>query len=105
MSFLRNLLKLAVVAAAVATGVAWITSTLAAAGTVLGVSVSAIQMTFIRAFVTNLILGGLSSALGKQGSSSLTQQGTTVTTREAIAPRRMVYGLTRIGGNIVFMEA
>ncbi len=105
MSFFKRLLKLAVVAAAVATGVGWITGTLAAAGTVLGVSVSAIQMTFIRAFVTNLILGGLSSALGKQGSSSLTQQGTTVTTREAIAPRRVVYGLTRIGGNIVFMEA
>lgn len=105
MSFLKNLFKLAVVAAAVATGVAWITGTLAAAGTVFGLSVSAIQMTFIRAFVTNLILGGLSSALGKQGSSSLTQQGTTVTTREAIAPRRVVYGLTRVGGNIVFMEA
>lgn len=61
-------------------------------------------MTFIRAFVTNLILTGLSSALAKNGSTSLTQQGTTVTTREAIAPRRVIYGLTRVGGNIVFME-
>jgi hypothetical protein len=104
MSFLKSIFKLAVVAAAIATGVGWITGTLASAGSFLGVSLSAIQMTFVRAFATNLILGGLSSALAKSGSTSLTQQGTTVTTREAIAPRRVIYGLTRVGGNIVFME-
>ena len=53
-----------------------------------------------------VILGSISRALTKQpsfgGAGGI--GGTTVTGRSPIAPRQVIYGRTRVGGNTVYME-
>lgn len=60
---------------------------------------------FAKAFVTNLVLGGLAKALQKKPDfSSLAGKGQTVTSRQATASHNIIYGRTRVGGTIVHME-
>lgn len=60
---------------------------------------------FAKAFVTNLVLGGLAQALQKKPDfSSLAGKGQTVTSRQATASHNIIYGRTRVGGTIVHME-
>lgn len=49
------------------------------------------------------VLGQASKALAKN-PSNIQQQSRTITAKEATAPHRVVYGRTRIAGNIVYME-
>lgn len=51
----------------------------------------------------SIILGALSKALIKQPSFGGVS-GTTVTGKDSIAPRQIIYGRTRVGGTIVYME-
>ncbi len=60
---------------------------------------------FAKAFVVNLVLGGLAQALQKKPDfSSLAGKGQTVTSRQATASHNIIYGRTRVGGTIVHME-
>ena len=52
-----------------------------------------------------VILGTLSRALAKKPSFDGIQSGTTATTRSPTANRQIVYGRTRVGGTIVYMES
>ena len=60
---------------------------------------------FSKAFVTHLVLGGLSRALAKKPSGKIGAGGQTVSSRSPIAPHQIIYGRTRVGGTIVHMEA
>jgi len=93
----KTVVKAAVIAAAVATGV----------GVLVGsVAVGAAGAYFATTFVTSLVLGGVSAALTKSPSTpSITLQDQTVTSRQPIAPHVVVYGRTRLGGTILYMES
>lgn len=77
---------------------------LAAAGaaTITGVAVGA---AFFNAFATTLILGGLAKALAKKPrQAEFTAEGRTITVRQAIPPRQVVIGETRVGGALTFLH-
>ena len=103
-----KVVKAAVVAAAVATGVGLVLapSLIAGAGAIAGFAAGTASAYFATTFVTSLVLGGLSQALAKSPSSaSITQQDKTVTSRQPIAPHSVIYGRTRVGGVILYMES
>lgn len=98
--------KAAIVVAAVATGVGMITGAVAAGGAFAGFAAGTAASYFATTFVSTLVLGAVSAALTKSSAPSIAvTEGTTVTSRQALAPRRIVYGRTRVGGTIVFMQA
>lgn len=109
MSLLGDIFKAAVVGAAVATGVAWFaTPGLIAGGAAFaGFSAGTLGAFAARQFVTSLVLGALTrAAANSPDESSLSpEQSRTITTREPLASHRIIYGHTRIGGNIVYMES
>lgn len=73
------------------------------AGVVAGeIAAAAIFTTLAQRFVFFAILGAISKSLQK--TPAITSQGTTVTGTNTVAPRRIVYGKTRVGGTIVYME-
>ena len=99
--------KAAVIVAGIATGVGILTGAIAggSAFTAFGASLfsaGTVGAFFARQFVTSLVLGALSSALTKNPSGGI--GGTTVTSRSSVAPRQVIYGRTRVGGTIVYME-
>ena len=103
---MAKVIKTALVVAAVATGVGFIVGGFAGAGAFLGLGAGTAGAFFARQFVTSLVLGSVGSALQKSPTApTITTQETKVTTRQPIAPRRVVYGRTRIGGNIVYIES
>lgn len=106
---MAKVVKAAVVVAAVATGVGMIAGlTAGATFAVGGLALSGATAYFATSFVTNLVLGGLSKALSKSSSSggaSITMQDRTVTTRQPISPTTVIYGRTRVGGTILYMES
>lgn len=85
----------AAIGAAVSTGVA------VAAGTAFT------WAAFGQAFVTSLVLGGISNALAKKPSmdAGTLTTGQTISGKNSIASASIIYGRTRIGGTIVHMEA
>ena len=104
-------IKTALVVAAVVTGVGAIVG-LAAVGTatfaVGSFALTGASAYFATAFVTNLVLGGVSSMLNKQGNpsaASITLQDKTVSSRQPIAPHVVLYGRNRIGGTIIYMQS
>jgi len=87
----------AAVAAAASTAVSYFTGKIVAA---------AIFTTFAKAFAVNLVLGAVAQALQKRPSSpALTQRDQTVSIRQPVAPHQVIYGRTRTGGTIVFLES
>lgn len=93
-----DIVKAAVVGAAIATGVGLVigTVTLATAGAA-----------FVTSFVTSVALGAVSSALSpkpEQFTSANEIRGRTVMTKQAISPRDVVYGEVKKSGTIVFLE-
>lgn len=95
----QNIIKAAVVIAAVATGVGMLLGTVA-------VSTSAAIAAFGRQFITSLVLGGVSSALSKKPTvPTITAGNQTITSRQPIAARPVIYGKTRVGGTIVYLES
>jgi hypothetical protein len=67
---------------------------------------AAIFTTFIKAFAVNLVLGAVAQSLQKRPSSpALTQRDQTVSIRQPVAPHQVIYGRTRTGGVILFLES
>lgn len=110
-----NTVKTALVVGAIATGFVAFgpvgASKLATTvGTTLGFSgtTAGLVGTFIVSAGTQLVLSAVSKKLAPdidipEFGTSL-QQGTTVTSKSAIAPHRIIYGTTRVGGTMVFAE-
>ena len=65
--------------------------------------------TFITAAGTQLVLGAINKKLAPDIDlpeiGTNLQQGTTVTSKSAIASHRIIYGKTRVGGTIVYAES
>lgn len=57
---------------------------------------------FTQTFATTLILGAVSQALAEKPEAP-SLQGQTVSTRNPVAPHNVIYGRTRVGGNVVYM--
>lgn len=96
--------KAAIVVGLVATGVGM----LATPGLVAGASFSSLGLSgasafFATQFTTSLVLGAVSQAMSK-GPSGGVASGSTITSRSALSPHQVIYGRTRVGGNIVYME-
>lgn len=95
-----NIVKAAVVGAAIATGVG------VALGTV-AFTTAAVGSAFVTSFVTSAVLGAISTALApkpEQYTSANELRGRTVMTKQAISPRDVVYGEIKKSGTIVFLE-
>lgn len=77
--------------------------------TAVGIEATATAVAVTTAILTTIVSIGLSfvsqllSQKSKKGFNTNLDQGLTVTQREATAPRRIVYGLCRLGGTVVFM--
>ena len=52
----------------------------------------------------SLLLSAASSALARKDTAQATMQGRTVSVREPVASRRIIYGRARAGGTIVYMN-
>lgn len=102
---MAKVVKAAVVVAAVATGVGLLTGAVAAGAGFAGFAAGTAGAYFATAFVSSVVLGAVSSALAKSPSEVSVTSGTTVTSRQALAPHRIVYGRTRVGGTIAYMQA
>ena len=101
---LGKVAKVAAVYAGVSTGVAWFTTGFAGAGAFFGAAAGTAGAFFARSFTTSLVLGALSRTLAKDPEEVITYQDKTVTTKQAISARAVIYGQTRVGGTIVYME-
>jgi len=100
--------KAAIIVAAVATGVGMLVAPglIAGAGAIAGFAAQTAGAYFATTFVTTLVLGAVSKAMAKTPTgASITQQDKTVTSRQPIAPHNVIYGRTRIGGTILYMES
>lgn len=60
---------------------------------------------FTKAFAINFVLGMASQALSKSPSNVNTNFGTAVSTRSSVSPHTIVYGRTRVGGTLAYMES
>lgn len=101
-----KVVKTAVVAAAIATGVGLVlTPTLVAGATFAGMSGTLAY--FAGSFAVNAALGAVGSALASkpEANTSLAElQGRTVMTKQSIVSRKIVYGEVKTSGAIVFLE-
>jgi len=100
--------KAAIIIAAVATGVGMLVAPglIAGAGAIAGFAAGTAGAYFATTFVSTLVLGAVSKAMAKAPTgASITQQDKTVTSRQPIAPHNVIYGRTRIGGTILYMES
>lgn len=61
--------------------------------------------TFIKTFAVNFVLGTLAQSLSKSPSPVNTSFGTAVSSRSSVAPHSIIYGRTRVGGTIAYMES
>lgn len=104
MGVFDTLTKVGLAYAAVSTGVAWFSTGFASTAAFAGFASGTAGAFFARSFVTSFVLGALSKTLAKEPEEVISYQDKTVTTKQAIAPRKVVYGSTRVGGTIVFME-
>ena len=64
----------------------------------------AVGSTVFMTFATTLIGGVIGKMTSKGLDASAGNFGTKFATREAIAPRQLIYGQARVGGTIVHME-
>jgi hypothetical protein len=85
-----------------------------AGGIIAGAGIATIAINAGIALVGSLVLGAVSKALQKKpkggeggsgggGASALEVRDRTVTIRQPVAPRRVIYGIARVGGTFVFM--
>lgn len=99
--------KAAVVVGLVATGIGALTGAIASgsAFTAFGTTLAkgTLSAYFATQFTTSLVLGALSQAMSK-GSSGGVASGSIITGRSPLSPHQVIYGRTRVGGNIVYME-
>ena len=103
-----KVVKAAIIVAAVATGVGMLVAPglIAGAGAIAGLAAGTAGAYFATTFVSTLVLGAVSKAMAKTPTgASITQQDKTVTSRQPIAPHNVIYGRTRIGGTILYMES
>lgn len=101
---LGSIVKVAVVAAAVATGVGAMAG-LTAGASFLGLTGATAY--FAQSFVINAVLGIVSNALAPKPSdltSAADLRGQTIMSRNSIASRKLVYGRIKTSGTIVFLE-
>lgn len=100
--------KVAIVVGLVATGVGALTGLVAkgAAFSLFGTTLAkgSLSAYFATQFTTSLVLGAVSQAMNKTSSGGIAS-GSTITSRGALTPHQVIYGRTRVGGNIVYMEA
>jgi hypothetical protein len=99
--------KAAIVVGLIATGVGAITGAVASgsAFSLFGTTLAkgSLSAYFATQFTTSLVLGAVSQAMNK-GSSNGVASGSTITGRSPLSPHQIIYGRTRVGGNIVYME-
>lgn len=99
--------KAAIVIGLVATGIGALTGAVAAGSSfsLFGTTLAkgTLSAYFATQFTTSLVLGAISQAMNKTPSGGV-NSGSTVTSRSALAPHQVIYGRTRVGGNIVYME-
>ena len=99
--------KAAIVVGLIATGVGAITGAVASgsAFSLFGTTLAkgSLSAYFATQFTTSLVLGAVSQAMNK-GSSNGIASGSTITGRSPLSPHQIIYGRTRVGGNIVYME-
>jgi len=97
-------IKVAIIVGLVATGVGLIaTPGLVAGATFSSLGLSGASAFFATQFTTSLVLGAVSQAMNKSSSGGV-NSGSTITGRGALSPHQVIYGRTRVGGNIVYME-
>ena len=70
---------------------------------VLGAAYSITAFGFAAAFALGAGVSAISKALVPKVDIGAAMRGTTVTTRDAAAPRKIIYGKVRVGGNVVFI--
>ena len=97
---LGDIIKGAVIVAAIATGVGAIG---AAAGMSAFAGFSA-AATFTTTFFTTAAMSVVSNALADKPNFNSLQRGATITQRDPVSSRKLIYGQRRIGGTIVFMD-
>lgn len=99
--------KAAIVVGLVSTGVGMLGTAVAqgSAFSLFGTSFAAgtASAYFATQFTTSLVLGAVSQALSKTPSGGI-NSGSTITSRGPLSPHQVIYGRTRVGGNIVYME-
>jgi hypothetical protein len=99
--------KAAIVVGLIATGVGAITGAVASGSSfsLFGTTLAkgSLSAYFATQFTTSLVLGAVSQAMNK-GSSNGIASGSTITGRSPLSPHQVIYGRTRVGGNIVYME-
>jgi hypothetical protein len=99
--------KAAIVIGLVATGVGALTGAIASgsAFSLFGTTLAkgSLSAYFATQFTTSLVLGAVSQAMSKNSSGAISS-GATITGRNALSPHQVIYGRTRVGGNIVYME-
>ena len=99
--------KAAIVVGLIATGVGAITGAVASgsAFSLFGTTLAkgSLSAYFATQFTTSLVLGAVSQAMNK-GPSGGVASGSTITGRSPLSPHQIIYGRTRVGGNIVYME-
>jgi hypothetical protein len=99
--------KAAVVVGLVATGIGALTGAVAggSAFSLFGTTLAkgSLSAFFATQFTTSLVLGAVSQALAKNASSAVSS-GNTITGKNPLSPLQVIYGRTRVGGSIVYME-
>jgi len=99
--------KAAIVVGLVATGVGALTGAVASGSSfsLFGTTLAkgSLSAYFATQFTTSLVLGAVSQAMNKTSSGGV-NSGSTVTSRGSLSPHQVIYGRTRVGGNIVYME-
>jgi len=103
MGWLRKLFTAALIGAAIATGVGLI-ATPGLVGSAAAFGMTGASAFFASTFATQFVLGAVAQSLTKKPDiSSLQNNGQTVTSRNPLAPHKVIYGRTRVGGNILYM--
>ncbi len=77
-----------------------------AGGTALGFGIAGMPAAaaFLSTFATSAVLGGIAYAMrDKPSAASLTSVGRSVSLRQSIAYRQVIYGQVRVGGTITYM--
>ena len=103
MGWLSKLFKVALIGAAIATGVGLI-ATPGLVGSAAAFGMTGASAFFASTFATQFVLGAVAqSMMKKPDMTGLQNNGQTVTSRNPLAPFKVIYGRTRVGGNILYM--
>jgi hypothetical protein len=78
-------------------------ATIAATSAFAGFAAGTAAAFFAKSFVASVVLGGLSQALAKKPIGGA--GGYSFASRQAVAPRNIVYGRARVGGTIVYINS